>query len=436
MKKKIVYLFCLLSATAYGQSKIKDGTIASALTPVADAILELESNKKGLLLPRVSLTATNDPSPMISHIEGMTVYNLVTSGTSPNDVSPGYYYNDGTQWVKLTSQKVDLRFVGANNHITMDAGQGANGSSAGTGSYNIGIGQNSLLNNTTGLANVAIGYNSLATNTTGSGNVAIGGVGLSPLGSLGKNTTGNNNIGISDALIGNTTGRHNIGMGYGSLYVNEVGVENIGIGPYSLNHFQGSGSNTIVGNGNIGLGARALLELASGKNNIGIGNWAGLGHTAGDGNIFIGRQVNSAVSSSASNQLNIGNWIYGDNGKIGIAQPLPHSTLQVSGSVAANVVVITANYTIKDDDYTVISRAASPITVTLPDPATCKGRMYYIINNGSDQITTSAAFEVATGQTQNFIPKSLIGISSPNPNIGGKYLLQSDGTTWVLINLG
>lgn len=44
---------------------------------------------------------------------------------------------------------------------------------------------------------------------------------------------------------------------------------------------------------------------------------AGSGITTGQSNILIGYGV-QAASSTASNQLNIGNWIYGSGGNIGI----------------------------------------------------------------------------------------------------------------------
>lgn len=78
-------------------------TIGNNTTPDANAILDLQSNSnKGLLLPRVALVATNNASPMSAHTAGMTVYNTATSGSNEYYVSPGFYYNDGTKWVRLS----------------------------------------------------------------------------------------------------------------------------------------------------------------------------------------------------------------------------------------------------------------------------------------------------------------------------------------------
>lgn len=84
-------------------------TIGSGEPPHAGALLDLKENadgssRKGLLLPRVALKATNDPTPLAAHEKGMTVYNTVTSAPSVSSayyVSPGLYYNDGTKWERL-----------------------------------------------------------------------------------------------------------------------------------------------------------------------------------------------------------------------------------------------------------------------------------------------------------------------------------------------
>jgi len=100
MKKQLCALAFVLSATltANAQTKIKDGTINGSSLPDTNAILELESNNKGLLLPRIELDSTGLAHPLTAHTAGMTVYNTATAA----DVSPGYYYNDGTKWVRTT----------------------------------------------------------------------------------------------------------------------------------------------------------------------------------------------------------------------------------------------------------------------------------------------------------------------------------------------
>lgn len=139
----------------------------------------------------------------------------------------------------------------------------------------------------------------------------------------------------------------------------------------------------------------------------------------------------TSASSNAENIYQTGNVAIGKN-----AAGISSSTLQVYGSVSTPIRSVTQSTTLTENDYTLVCRQTSAITITLPDPTTCTGRMYYIINNGTQSLTTNYSFEVATGVTQNVIPRALQGISSPDPNFGQKYLLQSDGTQWVLISLG
>lgn len=68
-----------------------------------NAALQVDSSTKGLLLPRLGLTATNNFAPLLAHVAGMTVYNTATVGTGLTAVTPGYYYNDGTQWVRVAT---------------------------------------------------------------------------------------------------------------------------------------------------------------------------------------------------------------------------------------------------------------------------------------------------------------------------------------------
>ncbi|OJV50778.1 MAG: hypothetical protein BGO31_07215 [Bacteroidetes bacterium 43-16] len=89
--------FMMMTASAMAQTKIKDGSISSTPQPSGNAVLELESNNKGLLLPRVALTALNTAAPLTAHVAGMTVYNTASTA----DVTPGYYYNNGSQWVRI-----------------------------------------------------------------------------------------------------------------------------------------------------------------------------------------------------------------------------------------------------------------------------------------------------------------------------------------------
>ncbi|MBD3583126.1 hypothetical protein [Flavobacterium selenitireducens] len=64
--------------------------------------LDITSSNDGLLVPRVALAATNIATvttPTVSEL----VYNTSTSAAGPNQVTPGYYYWNGSIWVRLAT---------------------------------------------------------------------------------------------------------------------------------------------------------------------------------------------------------------------------------------------------------------------------------------------------------------------------------------------
>ncbi|RZJ71600.1 hypothetical protein [Flavobacterium sp.] len=66
------------------------------------AALDIASTNDGLLIPRIALAATNVATvttPTVSEL----VYNTTTSAAGPNQVTPGYYYWDGTTWIRLST---------------------------------------------------------------------------------------------------------------------------------------------------------------------------------------------------------------------------------------------------------------------------------------------------------------------------------------------
>ena len=86
-----IILLILFSTNSFSQVGI--GTVA----PDFDSVLDITSTDKGALLPRVNLISTASFTPLSAHVAGMIVYNLATI----NDVTPGYYYNNGSAWVSL-----------------------------------------------------------------------------------------------------------------------------------------------------------------------------------------------------------------------------------------------------------------------------------------------------------------------------------------------
>jgi len=122
---------------------------------------------------------------------------------------------------------------------------GTNAGLNNTGSYNTGVGYESLKLNSTGTYNTAFGYKTLDANTEGYGNTGLG------HGSLGANTTGDYNTAVGrEALDANTTGNYNTAVGFNAFpsgtYSNSVAI----------------GYNaSISGNNQIHLGNTSITEI-------------------------------------------------------------------------------------------------------------------------------------------------------------------------------
>lgn len=106
--KKLIFAVILTSVASSSDAQvlITNGTSGNPI-PNPNAQLELysQNNNKGLLMPKVSLVTTDNPSPLPGHIAGMTIYNTNTStATTLTSVTPGIYYNDGTSWNKMEVQ--------------------------------------------------------------------------------------------------------------------------------------------------------------------------------------------------------------------------------------------------------------------------------------------------------------------------------------------
>lgn len=99
MKKIITIATVLLTAVTNAQNIGINSTGAAANSSALLDVDAAPNNDKGVLLPRVALTAANNPAPVTSPVVSLIVYNTATAGTPPNNVVPGFYYWEGTKWV-------------------------------------------------------------------------------------------------------------------------------------------------------------------------------------------------------------------------------------------------------------------------------------------------------------------------------------------------
>ncbi len=106
LRKTILLLLAISGLTFYTQAQV---TIGSDAVPHKDALLDMKqdalgNSTKGLVLPRVKLSSIDLPAPLSAHVAGMTVYNLEPAGTGANQVYAGFYYNNGSRWVRLVPE--------------------------------------------------------------------------------------------------------------------------------------------------------------------------------------------------------------------------------------------------------------------------------------------------------------------------------------------
>ncbi|OAB79685.1 hypothetical protein [Cochleicola gelatinilyticus] len=75
------------------------------------AMLQLDSEDKGFMIPRVALTGRDDHTTITGvEPEGLWVYNTADSGIGENRVNEGFYFYDGTEWVRLYNEGYTRQF--------------------------------------------------------------------------------------------------------------------------------------------------------------------------------------------------------------------------------------------------------------------------------------------------------------------------------------
>ncbi len=291
--------------------------------PNAGAILDIKSNNKGLLIPRVNLTSETDVSTIPSPVNSLLVFN--TNAALPDGVG-FYFWNGNNTWSKLATVNAtnnsfwgiagnsginpSTDFIGTtgdqplifktNSILSGKIDQGVNsvffgqhagesittgennsffghqaGASNSIGEANTAIGSQALLNNIDGDKNVAVGYNGLLSNVSGSRNVTIGNSALK------ANISGSDNVANGfQALFSNNIGSNNFAAGTASLYSNSTGSNNIAIGDSAL--FYNFAYN------NIAIGHAALYSNTGGLFNTGVGSGALYSNSTGYSNTAIG----------------------------------------------------------------------------------------------------------------------------------------------------
>lgn len=294
--------------------------------------------------------------------------------------SSGIYRDTGSAWVQVadpgagttgTLQQVTTNGNTTTNSIQVQGIDFSDGAGTGlyniaignqtmgantTGNNNIGIGYQTLKFNTTGALNVAVGNTALVNNTTGSQNTAVGQLALNfntagsqntALGNatLQNNTTGNGNTAIGHAsLVANTTANYNTAIGQDTLRSNTTGSQNVSIGYLSLSQNLVGNQNVAIGNNalqnsiasqNTAIGYSTLITNTTGANSTAVGNQALQQNTTGTQNTAIGSGA-LANNTTANYNTAIGVSSLGSNTTASFNTAIGHASLQLNTTGANN----------------------------------------------------------------------------------------------------
>lgn len=294
-----IYLLLLFISFHFSFSQVGIGTT----NPSASSALEIRSTNSGLLIPRVALNSTTDNTTIAAPATSLMVYNTNTA----NDVTPGFYYWEGS-WKKFSSGTTSTPSTGGwnltGNTVTGSDYLGTNnyfpllfrvsGSLFSryhpNGGLAIGIGAAANDNNS-----VAIGTNATATNSNQA--VAIG---------SSSNAAGYQSVAIG--LNATTSNNNTVALGSSS---NASGYLATAIGVNS-----GASNNNAFAIGN---GSRASNEQS-----IALGHEA---NSSGQNATAIGYQA----TTSQANAIVLGST--SSNSKIGIGTSSPDEKLHIVGSL-------------------------------------------------------------------------------------------------------
>ncbi|MCH7785850.1 MAG: hypothetical protein IIB06_10630 [Bacteroidetes bacterium] len=111
MKKKptLKYKLFLFSLVLFVCSISNAQIGINTTSPASGALLDISSSDKGFLMTRIALTGTDDMTTITpSATTGLLLYNTVTAGALPVQVTPGFYYWNSSQWVRLYNQGYTL----------------------------------------------------------------------------------------------------------------------------------------------------------------------------------------------------------------------------------------------------------------------------------------------------------------------------------------
>ncbi len=298
MKKIYLLTLMFISIGTFAQ---RNNVGIGTNTPDQSSLLDLQSNTKGFLTPRMTAKQKEE---VINPAQGLLIFQT--------DGKAGFQFFNGKEWKPLSDN--EAKSITDANNWGLLGNTGLNAAANFVGNIDdiaLTFRVNNLRSGYIGSDNGAqlqrtfFGYEA-GLNNTGQANIGIGGRALKGNGA-GPFTGGFNLALGTNVLNANTTGSSNMGIGTNSLFSNVTGSRNTAIGTNSL--------FASTANDNVAIGGDALNGTVGGGN-VAIGSGAGTGAGIGSSNVFIG--TSAGAGSTSTQKLYIANdntqtpLIYGD----------------------------------------------------------------------------------------------------------------------------
>jgi len=352
--------------------------------PDASAALDVVAADRGVLIPRLALTATGNNAPVAAPATSLLVYNTATVA----DVTPGFYYWNGAAWVKLsTSSGTDdqnlTSAVLAGTMLTINIENGAP----------VAVNLSSLIDDAdSDPANeLNTGISLVGTNLTvtdAGGNQTID---LAPLKRDAENglyvNGGNNAIRLGGPLIEATRitqGAHAMTFnldGTGDFFVQDNGVSKFAVFDDGSSRFGGDvqwRTPSVYG----GVIADLLTDAGSGRFRIFDGGMTAVDLDANSQFIFNEQGFDRDFRIESNNQGDMFR-VDAGNDRVGVATGFPSHTLHVIGNVAGPTTTSTVSMTTFADNgdtqnsSVTIPANAMGVTVTVEGAGDLNGATEY-----------------------------------------------------------
>ena len=319
MGKRICSLIFFLSLLLLDRVATAQNVGMGTGTPDTSAVLDINSNVHGLLIPRMTTTgihAISNPAKRLLAYDSTKSQLMINRGTPAFPDWQTIVFNGGWNLTGNSGTDPSVNFIGTKDSRPLRFGVNSVPSGQIDSTYNLSFfGYGAGKNNTSGYGNSGMGYKSLSGNTTGKFNTAMGDSALS-------NTVGDNNTALGYQVLTAPNGsftNQNTGVGWNAL-ADVTGTSNTAFGIRALSSAKDRAANTAAGYAsmaealcysNTAIGSYSLVG-STGADNVAIGYGGLKSNTTGGMNTAIGYNTLTATTDK-SNMVAIGSGVLSNN---------------------------------------------------------------------------------------------------------------------------